>query len=218
MEQPVLTTIPPAATVLPRLQTAHALADASLPPAADEKLRHVVDFAWQTARAAQAEWSTWRLQDRLKILRRLRFAIADDPRALAMSVDRQSLAETLAAEVLPLLDACRFLEGEAPRMLRERTLGGRGRPKWLWGNSVVLRPEPLGVVLIIGPSNYPLMLPGISALQAVAAGNSVLIKPAIGGSPSLQHFLSRARSAGLPQGVMQILPEDPEAAMLRETS
>lgn len=214
MGQPVVTTLQPAATVVPRLHTAAALAAANHSLAASDKLMKVVDCSWQTACTAQADWSTWRLPDRLMILRRLRFAIADDPRALAMSVQRPNLAETLAAEVLPLLDACRFLEGEAPHILRERTVGRRGRPTWLWGNSVVLRPEPLGVVLIIGPSNYPLMLPGIQALQAIAAGNSVLIKPAVASSHALQKLLSLARSAGLPQGVIQVLPEDPEAATL----
>lgn len=215
MGRPVRATLQLAAeAVLSRLHTAPASADARLQQAASDKLMKVVDSLWQAARGAQADWSTWRLQDRLKVLRRLRLAIADDPRALAMSVHRRNLAETMAAEVLPLLDACRFLEGEAPRILRERKLGGRGRPTWLWGNSVVLRPEPLGVVLIIGPSNYPLMLPGIQAIQAVAAGNSVLIKPAVAASSSIEQLLSLARSAGLPEGVLQILPEEPEAASL----
>lgn len=214
MGRPVLTTTQPAAAVLPRLHTAHTLADASLHLAASENLIKVVNASWETARTAQSEWSTCRIQDRLKVLRRLRLAIAEDPRALAKSVHRQNIAETLAAEVLPLLDACRFLEGEAPRILRERTIGGRGRPKWLWGNSVVLRPEPLGLVLVIGPSNYPLMLPGIQGLQAIAAGNSVLIKPAVHGTPSIRHLLTLAKSAGLPDGVLQVLPEEPEAAAL----
>jgi acyl-CoA reductase-like NAD-dependent aldehyde dehydrogenase len=166
----------------------------------------------KTARTSQADWAAVPLPSRLKILKKLRLLIAADPRALANTVDRDNLAETLAAEVLPLLDACRFLETEAARILKEKTVGQRGRPMWLWGNSVVLRPEPLGVVLIIGPSNYPLMLPGIQLLQAIAAGNAVLVKPAANGSRAMQTLVSMAVSAGLPEGLIQVLPESSEAA------
>lgn len=166
----------------------------------------------KTARTSQADWAAVPLPSRLQILKKLRLLIAADPRALANTVGRDNLAETLAAEVLPLLDACRFLETEAGRMLKEKTVGPRGRPMWLWGNTVVLRPEPLGVVLIIGPSNYPLMLPGIQLLQAISAGNAVLVKPAANGSQAMQMLVSLAVSAGLPEGLIQVLPEASEVA------
>lgn len=171
-----------------------------------------VGLQLQTARTSQAAWAAVPLPSRLKILKKLRLLIAADPRSLAATVGRDNLAETLAAEVLPLLDACRFLETEAARILKEKTVGSRGRPMWLWGNSVVLRPEPLGVVLIIGPSNYPLMLPGIQLLQAIAAGNAVLVKPAANGSQAMQMLVSLAVSAGLPEGLIQVLPECCDAA------
>jgi acyl-CoA reductase-like NAD-dependent aldehyde dehydrogenase len=166
----------------------------------------------QTARISQAEWAARSVQSRLQILKKLRLLIAADPRTLANTVGRDNLAETMAAEVLPLLDACRFLETESGRILKEKTVGSRGRPMWLWGNSVVLRPEPLGVVLIIGPSNYPLMLPGIQLLQAIAAGNAILVKPASNGSRAMETLVSMAVSAGMPEGLMQVLPSCPEAA------
>ena len=184
-------------------------------PSLSDASHEVVDTVrsqLKIARTAQADWAAVSLPSRLKILKKLRQLIAADPRALANTVDRDNLAETLAAEVLPLLDACRFLETEATRILREKTVGQRGRPLWLWGNSVVLRPEPLGVVLIIGPSNYPLMLPGIQLLQAIAAGNAVLVKPAANGSQAMQTLVSMAVSAGSSEGLIQVLPEGSEAA------
>lgn len=171
-----------------------------------------VGLQLQTARTSQADWAAVPLPSRLKILKKLRLLIAADPRTLANTVGRDNLAETLAAEVLPLLDASRFLETEAGRILKEKTVGPRGRPMWLWGNTVVLRPEPLGVVLIIGPSNYPLMLPGIQLVQAIAAGNAVLVKPAANGSQAMQMLVSLAVSAGLPEGLIQVLPECCDAA------
>ena len=184
-------------------------------PSRSDASHEVVDTVrsqLKTARSSQVEWAAVPLQSRLKILKKLRLQIAADPRALANTVGRDNLAETLAAEVLPFLDACRFLETEATRILKEKTVGQRGRPMWLWGNSVVLRPEPMGVVLIIGPSNYPLMLPGIQLLQAIAAGNAVLVKPAANGSRAMQTLVSMAVSAGIPEGLIQVLPESSEAA------
>jgi len=209
-----LETMNGAAAVRLRLHSADAVCEPSARPVDGDELANTVRSQMKNARAAQADWSERPLRDRLRILTKLRLKIAADPRALANTVDRENLAETLAAEVLPLLDACRFLETEATRILAEKTVGTRARPMWLWGNSVALRPEPLGVVLIIGPANYPLMLPGIQALQAIAAGNAALIKPAVNCSQAMQEFVSMTQSAGVSEGLIQVLPESSEAATL----
>ncbi|MBC7966419.1 MAG: aldehyde dehydrogenase family protein, partial [Fuerstia sp.] len=175
--------------------------------------RDVVERTLCRARTAQSEWANRSVRDRLGFLKKIRLRIADHPREIAASVSRPDVAETLAAEVLPLLDACRFLEIEAPRILKEKWVGSKARPMWLWGTRVALRPEPLGVVLVIGPSNYPLMLPGIQILQAVAAGNAVLIKPAAHCTAAVQTLVDLAEESGLPRDLIQILDEDPLAAM-----
>ena len=175
--------------------------------------RDVLERTLCRARTAQSEWAERSVRERLGFLKSLRLRIAARPRAIAASVPRPDAAETLAAEVLPLLDACRFLEIEAPRILKEKRVGSRARPKWLWGTRVALKPEALGVVLVIGPSNYPLMLPGIQILQAVAAGNAVLIKPAARCTVAVQTLVDLAEASGLPEDLIQILDEDPLAAI-----
>ncbi len=175
-------------------------------------LEQTVGSQLQQARAAQQAWAQRSLRERLAILTALRLHMARHPRELAATMDRKDIAETLAAEVLPLLDACRFLEREAPRILKESVLSHRSRPRWLWGTSVTVRHEPLGVVLVIGPGNYPLMLPGIQILQALAAGDSVLVKPAPHGTAAMECLRRFAESVGLPTGVLQVLPEAPAAA------
>lgn len=191
----------------------HAAETASTEHAGDTCFLDVVERTLCHARAAQSTWATRTLLDRLRILKTLRRKIAANPRNLAADVSRLKLSETLAAEVLPLLDACRFLEIEAPRILKENQIGTRARPMWLWGTRVTLRLEPLGVVLIIGPSNYPLMLPGIQILQAVCAGNAVLIKPGTNGTAAVQTLADLAAASGLPADLIQILPEDPLVAV-----
>ncbi len=179
----------------------------------DTSARDVVERTLCRSRTAQSEWAERSLRDRLGILKTIRLRIAATPREIAASVPRPDVAETLAAEVLPLLDACRFLEIEAPRILKEQLPCSKARPMWLLGTRVALRREPLGVVLVIGPSNYPLMLPGIQILQAVAAGNAVLIKPAAHCTAAVQALVDLAEASGLPADLIQILDEDPLAAM-----
>lgn len=123
----------------------------------------------------------------------------------------RSAAESLSAEVLPLAEACRFLEREAAGLLAPRRLGARGRPVWLFGVAAEVRREPFGTVLIVGPSNYPLLLPGVQALQALTAGNAVLVKPAPGCSAPMERLADWLAEAGLPDGLFQLLDESPDA-------
>ena len=68
----------------------------------------------------------------------------------------------------------------------------------------------LGRVLVIGPANYPLLLPGVQTLQALAAGNQVVWKPGRGGSKVAERFAEVLLRAGLPQGVLRITDESVE--------
>jgi len=172
-----------------------------------------VDGGVQTlgkARKAQSRWAELTLGDRLGYLRKLKHLIADRPELMAQSIelgDRRTLIQSLSAEVLPLVDACAFLEEQAERILRPRRLGRRGRPLWLSGVETTITREPLGVVLVIAPGNYPLMLPAIQALQALVAGNAVLIKPAPGCSQPVQLLGRWLDEVGLYEGLFTVLPE-----------
>ncbi|UYG02313.1 aldehyde dehydrogenase [Halomonas sp. LR3S48] len=70
---------------------------------------------------------------------------------------------------------------------------------------LVLR-EPLGVVAAIVPWNFPLMMTAWKIAPALAAGNSVILKPSEKSPLSALRLASLAREAGLPRGVFQVLP------------
>lgn len=167
------------------------------------------------ARNARHDWQNRSLTERLRVVdrfRRLLVAKAPDLAGdLELPIPRQT-AETLAAEVIPLADACRFLQREAGELLKPKRLGGRGRPAWLDGTETELRREPHGVVLILGTWNYPLLLVGVQTLQALVAGNAVLLKPGRGASAAAEALAGMLEEAGLPRGVAQVLPEEPDAA------
>jgi acyl-CoA reductase-like NAD-dependent aldehyde dehydrogenase len=73
-----------------------------------------------------------------------------------------------------------------------------------------IRREPHGVVLVLAPSNYPFFLPAVQVLQALAAGNAVLVKPGENGAEAAFEIQARFCGAGFPQGLIQILGESPE--------
>ena len=162
-------------------------------------------------RSAQSAWNGVSVSERLQIIARLRAAIGAAPTRFAGACGRENTAESLAAEVLPVADACRFLEKTANKTLAPRSLSGRGRSSWLRGVRLELHREPLGVVLIVAPSNYPLMLPGIQALQALVAGNAVLWKPAPGCSAAAETMRSAMVECGLDEHLLTVLPESVDA-------
>ncbi len=162
------------------------------------------------ARRAQQVWASWSIRSRLEVIRRFRHRLAERAEWVAAQVDhgqRASPFETVTAEVAPLLAACRFLEQRGRAVLRPRKIRRPGTPVWLWGTSVSVRREPHGVVLVIGPANYPLFLPGVQILQALTAGNAVLLKPGRDGGPAAATLRGMLAASGLPRGVLQVFDD-----------
>ncbi|MEM6654902.1 MAG: aldehyde dehydrogenase family protein [Planctomycetota bacterium] len=167
------------------------------------------------ARTAQTRWAAVAVRDRVDAVRAVRRSLVDEARDWADEITtpgRRNLADSLAAEVLPTADACRFLERNAAKILRETRPPRRDRPLWGRGLQVRLRREPSGVVLVIGAWNYPLILPGVQTLQALAAGNAVLIKPAPGCSGTMRRLAAVLQDSGVPDGLVTVLDESPGAA------
>jgi acyl-CoA reductase-like NAD-dependent aldehyde dehydrogenase len=182
---------------------------------ADLELGAQIQSLLAAARIAQSNWARESTAERLRLFRQLRRLMVRDSSRLAESSARlrgRYSAESFSAELLPLVDACRFLEREAARVLAPRRLGWRTRPLWLSGITTEIRREPVGMVLIIGPGNYPLLLPGVQALQALAAGNAVLIKPAPGCTEPMRLFVELLVESGFDPALVILLPQTIAAA------
>lgn len=179
-------------------------------------IESTVRAAMSAARLAQARWAATPLRERLARIRELRRIVAEHASTLAeasASARRRPALESITAEVLPLAEACRFLEREAPALLAPRRLGRRGLPLWLSGVRTEVRRDPVGVVLIIGPGNYPLLLPGVQLVQALVAGNAVLLKPGVRGSFAARALIEVIHRAGFDSHLVALLPESTEAAV-----
>ncbi|MEM0915339.1 MAG: aldehyde dehydrogenase family protein [Planctomycetota bacterium] len=172
--------------------------------------------ALAAAREAQQGWAARPTHERCKLVAGVRHGLAERVDALGEALvhavpARRTTAEALSGEVLPLLSAASWLGKRGTRVLAGRRVGAWGRPAWLMGHSATVQRRPLGVVLVIAPGNYPLMLAGIQALQALAAGNAVLLKPAPGTSAVVGMLAEALGDAGLPSGLFDVLGDTVEA-------
>ncbi|AQS88630.1 aldehyde dehydrogenase [Neoasaia chiangmaiensis NBRC 101099] len=168
----------------------------------------VLHFSVGKLRAASSDWASTAMVNRIAVLRRFRRLLHARLYQVARLYPSRPAVETVTAELLPLSAACAFLVREAAKVLMSRSIGWRGRPLWLMGTSAVVERRPYGAVLVLGPGNYPLMLPGVQILQALVAGNAVAFKPAPGGEAVASFLVALLREAGLPEGLVDILPVD----------
>ncbi|WP_166824587.1 aldehyde dehydrogenase family protein [Thalassoroseus pseudoceratinae] len=169
----------------------------------------------EIARTAQRQWTAVPIRERTAIVRRFRDQIVnrvDDLVSAVQIPQRVNPRETLAAEVVPLADACRFLNKNANRLLAPRKLGWRDRPLWMTGVRTEIHRDPLGVVLILGTWNYPLLLTGVQMLQALVAGNAVFVKPGRDAVPVTNLLAEMLFEAGLDRNLLHVFTEDPTPA------
>ncbi len=67
--------------------------------------------------------------------------------------------------------------------------------------------QPRGIVLVVGPSNYPLFLPGVQVLQGLMAGNGIILKPGRLAQPVSDLLKRLLVEAGLPEDLMHVTGE-----------
>jgi acyl-CoA reductase-like NAD-dependent aldehyde dehydrogenase len=168
----------------------------------------------QHCRRQQEAWARLPVRRRLGPVRAFRRLLVTESRRLCDAVARdlgKTPAETVGGDILPLADACRFLERAAAWLLRPRRVPGRHRPLWLFGQDDAVHRRPRGIVGIIGTWNYPLLLNGVHIIQALAAGNGMLWKPSEVAPASAAVLFELVSRAGFPEGLAQTLDATREA-------
>jgi len=165
------------------------------------------------AREAFPAWSRASFAERARALERLRDAVLAEADDLARLVEREQgkpAAEAHAAEILPSLEALKHLAGRGEDLLREEPL--EAELLLLAHKDARVVYEPWGVVLAITPWNYPFGLPLPIVATALAAGNTVVLKPAPSTTLTGLRIGALARRAGLPDGVLSVVAVDDDVA------
>ncbi|WP_286978860.1 gamma-aminobutyraldehyde dehydrogenase [Pseudomonas sp.] len=133
-----------------------------------------VDAAVQAADAAFESWSQTAPKDRSLLLLRLADAIEAQAETFAkLESDNcgKPYAAALGDEIPAIADVFRFFAGAS------RCLNGSAAGEYLPGHTSMIRRDPIGVVASIAPWNYPLMMVAWKIAPALAAGNTVVLKP-----------------------------------------
>ncbi|MFL5751653.1 MAG: aldehyde dehydrogenase [Chloroflexota bacterium] len=163
-----------------------------------------VDRAVAAARAAfeDRRWADQSPKNRKRVLLRLAELIRADRERLALieSLDvGKPIRDTLAVDVPSCATTFQWYAEAIDKVYGE--IGPTG-PEAL---SLVTR-EPVGVVAAIVPWNYPLIITAWKVAPALAAGNSVVLKPASQSPLSALRLAELAAEAGLPDGVLNVVP------------
>jgi acyl-CoA reductase-like NAD-dependent aldehyde dehydrogenase len=166
-----------------------------LEPATEED----ADAAVARAKAAFPEWRATEPSDRSRLLRRL---------ADALDSERENLAQLESKNTgKPIGDSRGEME-----MVVETFHYYAGAPERLLGDSIpvsggvdVTFREPLGVVALIVPWNFPLTIASWKMAPALAAGNTLVLKPAELTPLTALEFESIAKEAGIPEGVVNVV-------------
>ena len=161
-----------------------------------------VDAAVRAARSAYADWSTAAPVERSEALR----ALADRMQSRS---EEYVAAETAQAgkplrlsrefDVPGSIDNAAFFSGVA------RNLEGKASAEWDGEHTSIIRREPLGVVGSIAPWNYPLQMAMWKVLPAIAAGNTIVLKPAEITPTTTVMLAEDCMAAGIPAGVVNVV-------------
>lgn len=161
-----------------------------------------VDRAVAAAKDAYPEWSTatpGARSDALAAFARLLDERAGDFAEVESRQAGKPIRLATEFDVPGTVDNTAFFSGAA------RNLEGRAAGEYSGDHTSIIRREPIGVVGSIAPWNYPLQMAAWKVLPAIAAGNTIVLKPAEMTPLTSVMFAQAAHDAGLPAGVVNVI-------------
>ena len=184
--------------------TGSAYATAQLSGASD------VDQALNAAAAAFVEWRETTPAERQRALLKIADALesrADEIVAIESENTGKPIGLTMSEEMPPMIDEIRFFAGAA------RHLEGKSAGEYMRGMTSFIRREPIGVCAQVTPWNYPMMMAVWKWAPAIAAGNTVVLKPS-DTTPASTIFMAEVMSEFLPAGVFNVVTGDRDTGRL----
>src|SRR5918999_2305090 len=164
-----------------------------------EQVQAVVD----DVASVQPFWAQLPLHDRARYMRRAGQAIIDQLDDLAALLAREQgkpINEAYAMELVPTIDSLRWLAEAGPGILEDERIP---LPGFIKQKRARFTFEPLGVVGVIAPWNYPWSIPFGEVAIALMAGNGVVLKPASLTPMIGERIRQTFEKAGLPEGLVR---------------
>ena len=160
-----------------------------------------VDKAISAASRAFTGWRDSTPSERQRALLKIADALesrAEEIIAIESRNTGKPIAVTRSEEVPPMIDQIRFFAGAA------RNLEGKSAGEYMRGMTSFIRREPIGVCAQVTPWNYPMMMAVWKWAPAIAAGNTVVLKPS-DTTPASTVFMAKVMSEFLPEGVINVV-------------
>jgi betaine-aldehyde dehydrogenase len=163
-----------------------------------------VDHAVDVAAQAFASWKRTTPSQRSLALLKIADLLESNAEEL-VSIEAENTGKiislTMSEEIPPMIDQIRFFAGAA------RLLEGRGAGEYMEGMTSYVRREPVGVCAAVTPWNYPMMMAVWKWAPAIAAGNTMVLKPS-DTTPASTLFMAQLMSEVLPEGVFGVVCGD----------
>ena len=182
-------------TTLINPATGQAFATAPKSNAAD------IDAAFKAASDAFVDWRDSTPSQRQRALLKIADAIearADEVIAIETENTGKPISLTSSEEVPPMVDQIRYFAGAA------RNLEGKSAGEYMPGMTSMIRREPVGVIGQVTPWNYPMMMAVWKWAPAIAAGNTVVLKPS-DTTPASTVWMANLMAEFLPAGVFNVV-------------
>lgn len=167
-------------------------------------LKEEVDVAVAAAKAALPAWSALGLQQRSNLLFDLRQALAENRQEIIDLVLCQT-GKTLADATAEIARAAEIIGHATATPTLSATPYTRSVAANI--NTYEVR-YPVGIVAAISPFNFPVMIPLLQTMTAIACGNTVVVKPSERNPSALLHIAELFSKAGLPDGVFNVVLGD----------
>ena len=161
-----------------------------------------VNRAVESAKGAFHGWSRLTPGERANMLLRVADLLEQNSAEFARleSLNSgKSIKQTTDYDVPYTVDNIRFLAGAS------RTLEGKAMAEYVSDGTSAVRREPIGVVGVITPWNYPLMMVAWRAFPALAMGNTVVVKPATYTPLTTLELAGLVEKVGIPKGVFNVV-------------
>jgi betaine-aldehyde dehydrogenase len=178
--------------------TGEVFAEAPLSNGAD------VDRAFEVADRAFETWRDTTPSERQLAMLRIADAIEERAEDLVRAESENTgkpIGLTMEEEIPAMVDQIRFFAGAA------RVLEGKSAGEYLEGYTSIIRREPIGVCAQVTPWNYPMMMAVWKFAPAIAAGNTVVLKPS-DTTPITTVMLAEMAAEFLPEGVFNVVCGD----------
>ncbi len=163
-----------------------------------------VDKAMKSAAAAFEVWKESTPGERQKAINKIADAIearSEELIGIESENTGKPIAVTRAEEIGPMLDQIRFFAGAA------RNLEGKSAAEYFKGHTSFIRREPIGVCAQVTPWNYPMTMAVWKWAPAIAAGNTVVLKPS-DTTPVSTLWMAELMQEFLPAGVINVVVGD----------